>query len=82
MAWTQKAASIGGTRVPYLDTGDLHSPHVIVLVHAFPVGMRMWEPVTVPERWRALAPALPGFDGADPPAAGSTSIDDYARAMA
>ena len=81
MPWTPKASSIDGMRVPYLDGGDPHSPHVIVLVHAFPVGMRMWEPVTVPDGWRAVAPALPGFDGVDPPPAESTSIDDYAHAV-
>lgn len=81
MPWTQKIASIDGARVPYLDGGDPRSSHVVVLVHAFPVGMRMWEPVTIPAGWRAVAPALPGFDGADPPPADSTSLDDYARAI-
>lgn len=81
MTWTAKAGAIDGLRVPYLDGGDPRSPHVIVLVHAFPVGMRMWEPVTVPDGWRAVAPALPGFDGMEPPPAGSTSIDDYAHAV-
>jgi 3-oxoadipate enol-lactonase len=81
MPWTAKASSIDGVRVPYLEAGDPQSPHVIVLVHAFPVGMRMWEPVTVPDGWRAVAPALPGFDGVDAPPAGSTSLDDYARAV-
>ncbi|MGH9347968.1 MAG: alpha/beta fold hydrolase [Vicinamibacterales bacterium] len=79
MAWTAKAATINGGRVPYLDAGDPRSPHVIVLVHAFPVGMRMWNHVAIPGGWRGLAPALPGFDGADPPPRDSTSIDDYAR---
>lgn len=77
--WTRKAATINGRRIPYLDAGDPHSPHVLLLVHAFPVGMRMWDPVVIPSGWRAVAPALPGFDGADPPGNGS-SLDDYARA--
>jgi pimeloyl-ACP methyl ester carboxylesterase len=81
MPWTAKASSIDGLRVPYLDAGDPDSSHVIVLVHAFPVGMRMWEPVTIPAGWRAVAPALPGFDGVDPPPSGSTSIGDYADAI-
>jgi 3-oxoadipate enol-lactonase len=81
MPWTQNARSIDGVRVPHLEAGDAQSPRVIVLVHAFPVGMRMWEPVAVPDGWRALAPALPGFDGVDAPPAGSTSLDDYARAV-
>jgi 3-oxoadipate enol-lactonase len=78
MAWSAKAAILSHGRVPYLDAGDPRSPHVLLLVHAFPVGMRVWEPVTLPEGWRALAPALPGFDGTDPPPRESTSIDDYA----
>jgi pimeloyl-ACP methyl ester carboxylesterase len=81
MSWTSKAASIDGARVPFLESGDPQSPHVLVLVHAFPVGMRMWESVSIPPGWRAIAPALPGFDGADPAPADSTSIDDYARAV-
>jgi 3-oxoadipate enol-lactonase len=81
MPWTAKAASIDGAHVPYLEAGDPRSSRVIVLVHAFPVGMWMWEPVAVPEGWRALAPALPGFDGVDAPPAGATSVDDYARAV-
>jgi pimeloyl-ACP methyl ester carboxylesterase len=80
MPWKEKVVSVDGARVPYLEAGDRDSPHVIVLVHAFPVGMRMWEPVTMPNRWRAVAPALPGFDGTDPPPAASTSLDDYAHA--
>jgi pimeloyl-ACP methyl ester carboxylesterase len=79
MTWTAKAATVGAQRVHYLDAGNARSPHVLLLVHAFPVGMRMWEPVTVPDGWRALAPALPGFDGTEPPPHDSTSIDDYAR---
>lgn len=81
MTWTAKAATTGHGRVPYLDAGDPQSAHVLLLVHAFPVGMRMWEPVAIPDGWRAVAPALPGFDGAEPAAPDSTSIDDYARAI-
>jgi pimeloyl-ACP methyl ester carboxylesterase len=77
--WSAKALTIDEKKVPFLETGDPHSPHVLLLVHAFPVGMRMWETVAVPDGWRAVAPALPGFDGTDPPPADSTSIDDYAR---
>jgi 3-oxoadipate enol-lactonase len=81
MSWTARASSIDGVTVPYLEAGDSRSSQVIVLVHAFPVGMRMWEPVAVPHGWRALAPALPGFDGVEPPPVGSTRVDDYANAV-
>jgi 3-oxoadipate enol-lactonase len=81
MAWTQKALSTAAGKVLYLDGGDPGSAHVIVLVHAFPVGMRMWERVAIPQGWRGIAPALPGFDGVEPLATESQVIDDYARAM-
>ena len=81
MTWTAKAATLAEGRVPFLEAGDPRSPHVLLLIHAFPVGMRLWEPVTIPDGWRALAPALPGFDGTDPPPRDSTSIDDYARSI-
>ncbi len=81
MTWTAKAEITGHGRIPYLDAGDPKSDHVLLLIHAFPVGMRMWESVSIPEGWRAVAPALPGFDGADPAPRESTSIDDYATAI-
>ena len=79
MPWAAKATTINDSKVPYLEAGDPHSPHVLILIHAFPVGMRMWEPVQIPAGWRAIAPGLPGFDGVDTPPRDSTSIDDYAR---
>jgi len=50
--------------------------HTIVLLHAFPVGNRMW----LPQRsafpgWRVVTPALPGFDGSD---AGAPSMEAFA----
>jgi 3-oxoadipate enol-lactonase len=50
----------------------------LVLVHAFPLNARMWEPqMELAERgWRVVAPQLRQFDGGDDPAA--TSIDEYA----
>jgi len=79
--WTSKVLSTDRERIPYLDTGDPHSAHVIVLVHAFPVGKRMWHPVTIPDGWRGVAPALPGFDGAESVSTTTPHIDDYARAV-
>jgi pimeloyl-ACP methyl ester carboxylesterase len=81
MTWLAKAATIPSGRMTFLEAGDRSSPHVLVLIHAFPVGMRMWEAFAVPDGWRALAPALPGFDGADAPPDGSTRLDDYARVV-
>jgi pimeloyl-ACP methyl ester carboxylesterase len=50
----------------------------LVLLHAFPLNARMWEPqlVLANHGWRVLAPQFRGCDGgtADPPA---SSIDDY-----
>lgn len=51
----------------------------LVLLHAFPLNARMWEPqlVLAEQGWRVIVPQLRGFDGGhhDPPAA---SMDDYA----
>jgi 3-oxoadipate enol-lactonase len=51
----------------------------LVLIHAFPLNARMWEPqlVLADAGWRVIAPQLRGFDGgvADPPV---QSLDDYA----
>jgi pimeloyl-ACP methyl ester carboxylesterase len=51
-----------------------------VLLHAFPLNARMWEPQLAPladAGWRVIAPQMRGVDGgdADPPTSG---IDDYA----
>ena len=50
-----------------------------MLLHAFPVNARMWEPQLALAKtgWRVIAPQMRGFDGGagEPPAA---SIDDYA----
>src|SRR5437667_10012559 len=52
---------------------------VLLLLHAFPLNARMWEPqLALAERgWRVIAPHLRSMDGgaSDPPA---SSIDDYA----
>jgi 3-oxoadipate enol-lactonase len=81
VTWTAKAATTGHGRIPYLDAGDPQSDHVLLLIHAFPVGMRMWEPVSIPGGWRAVAPALPGFDGADPASPESMRIEDYGEVV-
>src|SRR5947209_3383535 len=78
--------SIG--RLRYLDApprGGGRRRGALVLIHAFPVNARMWEPqlALAAGGWHVLAPQLRGFDlshsssesRGDPPAA---SIDDYA----
>src|SRR2546423_286435 len=77
--WTEQHLAIGSRSARYLEGAPSRASNVILLLHAFPVGMRLWEPVAVPDGWRAIAPALPGFDGTVLPPADSTAIDDYAR---
>jgi len=50
----------------------------LVLIHAFPLNARMWQPqqVLADHGWRIIAPYLRGFDG-DPREPGQ-SMDDYA----
>ena len=55
--------------------------NVLVLIHAFPLGVRMWDDLTVPEGWHVVTPSLPGFDGAQLPPIDSNSIDDYATSV-
>lgn len=73
---------LGSRTLAYFDSapGD-QSAHVLVLIHAFPLGAGMWEgqPRGLPPGWRLVAPDLRGFGGStigqpdDDP-----SIDDYA----
>ena len=72
--------SIG--RLRYVDAVPPSSERprgTLLLLHAFPLNARMWEPqLALAERgWHVVAPQLRGFDGGagDPPAA---SVDDYA----
>jgi pimeloyl-ACP methyl ester carboxylesterase len=69
-------------RLRYLDaapSGTGRPRGTLVLIHAFPLNARMWEPqLSLADRgWRIIAPHLRQFDDAttDPPAA---SMDDYA----
>lgn len=58
---------------------DVDPAGTLVLIHAFPLNARMWEPqlVLAGRGWRVIAPQLRGFGGGagDPPA---SSVDDYA----
>lgn len=51
----------------------------LVLIHAFPLNARMWEPqLALADRgWRVVAPQLRGVDGGDQDPA-TSSVDDYA----
>lgn len=59
--------------------GDVRPRGVLVLIHAFPLDARMWEPqLALADRgWRVIAPHLRQFDAPnqDPPA---RTIDDFA----
>jgi 3-oxoadipate enol-lactonase len=68
-------------RVRYLEApaqGD-RPRGTLVLLHAFPLNARMWEPqlALAAHGWRIVAPHLRGFDedAGDPPA---STVDDYA----
>lgn len=70
-------ATVLGRRFAFLQGGDADGTQVIVLVHAFPVGVRLLEPqIEAFPGWRVIAPALPGFDGSD--LLDDTSIDRHA----
>jgi pimeloyl-ACP methyl ester carboxylesterase len=78
---------VDGRVVHFAVSGDAQAPQTLVLIHGFPLGVRMWEPqfaqlgplldASGVSRWRLLAPSLPGYDGSDGMA--HPSMDDYAR---
>jgi 3-oxoadipate enol-lactonase len=80
-----------GRLISFLDVAVPGPRHggVVLLLHAFPLDARMWEPqlAAVPAGWRFVAPDLRGFGRSSPdpaPAAAALgltvpSIDDYAR---
>lgn len=75
-----QTARVAGRSVRYLDAGDPAASRVLVLVHAFPVGVHLWGPqLDAFSGWRLIAPALPGFDGSDPVEA--ASVDGYAAGV-
>lgn len=78
MSASLQSAVIAGRTVRYHEAGDRSSSNVLVLVHAFPLGVGMFaaQQDAFPS-WRVLTPALPGFDGSGLLARQST--DAYAR---
>ena len=80
--------SILGTRLHYLDSGwrgsGSRSP-AVALVHAFPLHAGMWgEQIdALSDRWRVVAPDLPGFGHTDPlPEGTPPTVDGYADLVA
>lgn len=75
----------GGTRTfRFAQAGEPSAPRLLLLVHGFPLGVGMWAPQVEPlaealnsgrRNWRVAALALPGYDGADPPA--RPTVRDY-----
>jgi pimeloyl-ACP methyl ester carboxylesterase len=81
---------VNGRAVRYADAGDRMSDRVLVLIHAFPMGVQMWSagPLSSPGATagsggageaglRVITPALAGFDGSD--RLDAPSMDAYAR---
>ena len=63
-----------------LYTRDVGAGQAILMLHAFPLNSRMWEPQldALAASARLLAPDLPGF-GLSPAPTTAPSLDDYAR---
>jgi pimeloyl-ACP methyl ester carboxylesterase len=79
--WSVQRVELTRGTATYLESGDASAEHTLVLLHAFPVGVHMWEAQRIPDGWRAIAPAMPGFDGAADASRESSSIDDYAGSV-
>src|SRR5262245_27592246 len=79
--------TIGNRVARYMHAGEARAVNTVVLIHAFPLGSRMWnlqfdglDAVASTQAgvgWRLLAPSLPGFDGTSRLA--EPSIEGYAR---
>ena len=57
--------TVDGTKIDYTDTGGAGTP--VLLLHAFPLNSKMWEPQieSLGERFRFIAPDLGGFGASD-----------------
>jgi pimeloyl-ACP methyl ester carboxylesterase len=78
MSVTIHTSIVGGRSVRFIECGDAASANVLVLVHAFPLSERLFQPQCGAfPGWRLLAPALPGFDGSD--LLERAYVDEYAR---
>lgn len=66
-----------------LHARDVGQGEAVVLLHAFPLNSRMWEPQieAFRNRWRLIAPDFPGFGLSGPPTE-TPSLEQYAREVA
>jgi pimeloyl-ACP methyl ester carboxylesterase len=73
-------ATVDGSRIHYLEAGSGDPP--VVLLHAFPLHAAMWQPQLdgLSDRWRVIAPDLPGCGRSDP--LDDLSMDSMADATA
>lgn len=74
--------TVNGTRIAYTDTGGSSIP--ILLLHAFPLNSKMWEPQieALGDRFRFIAPDLKGFGESDAPEDRSQyTMESYADEM-
>lgn len=82
MPITRHAVDLDGRTLAWREAG---AGWPVVLLHAFPLSSRMWDPqlTRVPEGYRFIAPDLRGFGRSDLARRGSapepTSVDAYAR---
>ena len=68
-----------GIKMSYIDTGGSGTP--VLLVHGFPLNVRMWRPQidALGERWRLIAPDLKGAgDSEGPDDDAAYTMDSYA----
>ncbi|HEY0838918.1 MAG TPA: alpha/beta fold hydrolase [Vulgatibacter sp.] len=75
------AIRLEGRTLKYEDTGG--DGPAVLLLHGFPLSSAMWAPQleALGDRFRLIAPDLPGFGGSDPPPdPGAWRIGDYAGA--
>ena len=73
-----QTSTVGGRSLTFIDGGDTHATNLLALLHAFPVGVHMFDPqIRAFDGWRGIVPALPGFDESD--VVDPASADAYAR---
>jgi pimeloyl-ACP methyl ester carboxylesterase len=78
---TEDAVTVAGVRSPYLHAGPTDAREAVVFVHGNPGPAQDWRRLVarVGAFARAVAPALPGYGGADKPDRFDYTIDGYAR---